>query len=79
MELGAITLHNDLWLDFRNMFAESREYWSVRAKALLQSMSLVLLTIESINNELIAEQKFSFASDFSKKVGNFTTKSVKAE
>jgi len=68
MELGAITLHNDLWLDFRNMFDEDRENWSARAKSLLQSMSLALVTIESINDKLISERKFSFASDFSKKV-----------
>jgi hypothetical protein len=69
MELGAVTLHNDLWLDFRNMFDEDREYWSTRAKSLLQSMSLALVTIECINDKLISERKFSFASDFSEAVG----------
>jgi hypothetical protein len=79
MELGAITLHSDLWLDFRNMFDEDRENWSTRATSLLQSMSLALAAIEGVNDKLISERKFSFASDFSEEVGHPTTRPATIE
>jgi hypothetical protein len=61
-ELGAITLHDDLWLDFRNIFEEERGTWKLRTKHLLERMVNCLLEIQEMNEAFIAGNKYTFAS-----------------
>ncbi|RWB53033.1 MAG: hypothetical protein E5W38_15820 [Mesorhizobium sp.] len=60
-ELGAITLHNDLWLEFRNVFDEERDVWRGRAKNLLKDMIDCLSVIQGMNESLLAANRYTFA------------------
>jgi hypothetical protein len=60
-ELGAITLHSDLWLDFRNIFNKERDAWNDRAKNLLKDMVDCLSVIQGMNERLLSANRYTFA------------------
>ena len=61
-EISAITLHNDLWLDYENEFQQARDFWKSKAISLLTDMMMSASEIKLFNQHLVSEGGLKFAS-----------------
>lgn len=59
-ELGAETLHEDLWVEHRRVFDEYQQEWCDMARTLLRSMEALLAMVQSENENAIAAARLTF-------------------
>lgn len=52
LEILAITMHDDIWLEYRNAFEEARLKWRSQTRRLLESMEAAMLQVNIVHSHM---------------------------